>query len=217
MKSRWCPTSTPKWSMRPFTAGSAMLPAGSSGASWARSDAGARRQRDRHQAALRVLIMSGLLFQRKAPGQAQPEFADELVSGVRYPHADVERKIVPHGPDRADEPGAGARASGSLLAEDLGNRAQRPAVRALEDRPEEQIGLVLARIGERRVQMQRSRLPALRHDSGDGSARAALSVHLGKQDAVLGGDTQARPALQHAAAQQLLDEDAAVGQRRARL
>src|SRR5690348_8804597 len=188
MKSRWCPTSTPKWSMRPFTAGSAMLPAGSSGASWARSPAGARRQRDRHQAVWRLLIMSGLLFQRKTPGQAEPEFADELVAGVRQPHAGVEGKIVPQPPDRADEPGAHARASGGLLAEDLGDRAQLPAVRALEDRPEKQIGLVLARIGEHRVQMQRGRLPALRHDSGDRGARAALPVHLGKQDAVLGRD-----------------------------
>src|SRR6266513_1340517 len=174
-KSRCCFRSTPKWSMRPFTAGRTMVPAGSS-TSAACSPAGKTRERNGTKISLRFAFIVAP-FSAECPGQSQAQLPDGLVSVVSPADANIERKTVPEPPDRTDEPRGDPRAAGGLLAEDFGDRAHDPRIRAFEDGPQEKVGFVLARPRERRIEMQRRRFGALGNDAGDGEPRPPLPVH----------------------------------------
>src|SRR5581483_5814046 len=213
--TRWRPASAPKWSMRPLTEGSSIVPAASSASAAAAGDAATREARTKGIAL--HFAMSRLLSQTECPGEPDAQLAHGLAAAVRPAHADVERQILAHAPDRADERRGGARRARGLLAARLGDRAQRPRVRALEDDAEEGAGLVRARPFERGVPVRGDGLGALRDDAGERRARPLLAVHVGKEQAELGGDARARCVLQHASAQHLLERERVVPDRAARL
>src|SRR4051794_40610271 len=127
------------------------------------------------------------------------------------------RKAVAHAPDRADEERIGTRAVTRPIGKDFRYRSHRPGEWPLEDRAEKEIGLVLARTRQQRIEMNRRGLPALRDDASDRKPGAARSIHFRQKHAIFRRDAYTGPVLQHAGTQHVLDRDGVVDQRRARL
>src|SRR5258706_900227 len=199
--------------MRPFTEGRPIVAAGSS-RSAACHPAGKTTARN-NKINLRLAFIQSSVS-AEFTSQSQPQLPDGLVSVVRPANSDVERKAVPHAPDRADEPRGGPRAAGGLLPGDFGDRAHCPGIRTFEDGAQEKIGLVLARPRERRIEMHRYRVGALGYDAGDGEPRSLLPVHRRKQQPVFHCNARTGSVLQSSPSQQLLDESPVVDDRAAR-
>src|SRR3954463_10391990 len=153
----------------------------------------------------------------KSPRQAKPQLMHGFAADLCRAHAGVERKAVAHAPDRADEERIGTRAVTRPIGKDFRYRSHRPGEWPLEDRAEKEIGLVLARTRQQRIEMNRRGLPALRDDASDRKPGAARSIHFRQKHAIFRRDAYTGPVLQHAGTQHVLDRDGVVDQRRARL
>src|SRR5215831_9440832 len=103
-------------------------------------------------------------------GEAGTDFPQGLIVYAAATQADVESDVVTYLPDRADQNRTGFRAAEVPLVEELGNRPNLPVMRTLDDRAESEVGMLLARQSDLRVEMHGEPGPALRHDRGSAGA-----------------------------------------------
>src|SRR5215467_1689000 len=137
--------------------------------------------RELHRALDRVLL------RRDRERQAGAYLGLRVTIDPRLANREVEREIVPHPPDRSAEYGERLPGAEFPLVIHFRDGTNLPVVRALDDRPDEQVGAMVARERRAGVEVNRSPFPPLRHDAEKARAHAVLVVDARQQDAELGG------------------------------
>src|SRR6266550_1991843 len=135
-----------------------------------------------------------------------------MIVDARAAHGEVDRDIVLNLPDRSDEGRAGPKQANIALIEDFGGRPHDPISRALNDRVEKVVGVLLPSERSGGIEVYRSPAPPLRGDAGKTNAGAALVMDPRQQDTEFGCDAGPGFLLQAALAQHAFEKSAVANQ-----
>src|SRR5882762_5241165 len=126
--------------------------------------------------------------QRESERHAGADFVDRMAVHQRMAQADIDGQVLAHLPYRADKSGDGARLAELFLVEDLRHGPHGPFGRSFDDRPNEEIGAVLAREGSGSIEVHGTPVPALRDDAGDACTETILARAVREQYAEFRSD-----------------------------
>ena len=87
-----------------------------------------------------------------------------MISDARAAKREINRDIVLHLPDRADEGGAGSNRANIVLIKDFSDRSHGPVIRTLDDRVEKVVGMLLAGELNLNIEVACSPVPTLGDD-----------------------------------------------------
>src|ERR1700732_1713899 len=88
--------------------------------------------------------------------------------------AHVEAEVILPLPDRTDQAGSGSRLSDFLFVKELRDRPYLPFRGPLDDAPQEEVGVLVARELGNDIGVNRSPIPALGHDCAEAGAEPAV-------------------------------------------